>query len=39
MNFDFMPETHWEWGYPLALAAMVLFGVGLYTVFKFKRWL
>ncbi|MFB9307618.1 magnesium transporter [Agromyces hippuratus] len=39
MNFDDMPETHWEFGYPAALAAMVLFGVGLYAVFKFKKWL
>jgi magnesium transporter len=39
MNFDDMPETHWTFGYPLALGAMVLFGVGLYAVFKFKKWL
>ncbi|MGC5165968.1 magnesium and cobalt transport protein CorA [Luteimicrobium sp. DT211] len=39
MNFDHMPETHWALGYPLALAAMVAFGVVLYVVFKRKRWM
>lgn len=39
MNFDDMPETHWDFGYPTALAAMVLFGVGLYAVFKYRKWL
>ncbi|GAA4843376.1 magnesium and cobalt transport protein CorA [Luteimicrobium xylanilyticum] len=39
MNFDHMPETHWLLGYPLALAAMVAFGVALYVVFKRKKWM
>ncbi|MCS5714253.1 magnesium and cobalt transport protein CorA [Herbiconiux sp. CPCC 205716] len=39
MNFDHMPELHWEFGYPLALLAMVGMGVGLYLVFKRNRWL
>ncbi len=39
MNFDHMPETHWLLGYPLALAAMVAFGVVLYVVFKRKNWM
>lgn len=39
MNFDIMPELHWEWGYPFALALMLALGAGLWTVFKFKRWL
>ena len=39
MNFDRMPELHWAYGYPLALIAMLVLGVGLYVVFKLKRWL
>ena len=39
MNFDEMPELHWAYGYPAALIAMVVLGVGLYLVFKSKRWL
>ncbi|MCS5717260.1 magnesium and cobalt transport protein CorA [Herbiconiux sp. CPCC 205763] len=39
MNFDHMPELHWVFGYPLALAAMVVMAVVLYKVFKRNRWL
>ena len=39
MNFRVMPELHWTFGYPLAIAAMVAFGGGLYLVFKRKGWL
>ena len=39
MNFDEMPELHWTLGYPFALGMMALLGLGLYGVFKFKRWL
>jgi magnesium transporter len=39
MNFDFMPELHWIFGYPLALALMVSISVGLYAVFRHVRWL
>ncbi len=39
MNFDHMPELHWELGYPFAVVLMVVLGVCLYGVFKLKRWL
>ena len=39
MNFDYMPELHWTFGYPLALALMVLISIGLYAVFRHVRWL
>ncbi|MDQ2745134.1 MAG: magnesium and cobalt transport protein CorA [Chloroflexota bacterium] len=39
MNFDHMPELHWAWGYPFAVALMLGLGVGLWAVFKHKRWL
>jgi magnesium transporter len=39
MNFDHMPELHWRLGAPFALALMVLVSVGLYLVFKRRRWI
>ena len=39
MNFDAMPELHWQLGYPLALAAMLATSVTLYFVFKKRSWM
>jgi magnesium transporter len=39
MNFDHMPELHWIFGYPFALALIVLVSAGLYFVFKRSGWL
>ena len=39
MNFDHMPELHWLFGYPLALALMLITSVTLYLVFKRRSWL
>ncbi|MHA6511600.1 magnesium and cobalt transport protein CorA [Tessaracoccus sp. Z1128] len=39
MNFAYMPELDWVWGYPFALVLMLVTGVGMYTVFKLKGWL
>ena len=39
MNFANMPELDHPLGYPFALAAMVLFGVALYVIFKRRNWL
>jgi magnesium transporter len=39
MNFDHMPELHWTFGYPFALALMVSISVSLYAVFKHVEWL
>lgn len=38
MNFDFMPELHWHWGYFAVLAAMLLIGVMLALIFRLRRW-
>jgi magnesium transporter len=35
MNFKFMPELDWRWGYPMAIAAMV--GVALYMYQRFRK--
>ncbi|MCO6441885.1 MAG: magnesium transporter CorA, partial [Nitrococcus mobilis] len=39
MNFHFMPELDWKWGYPLAILLMLLSGVAPYVYFKRKGWL
>ncbi|ROQ39501.1 magnesium transporter [Frondihabitans sp. PhB188] len=39
MNFDHMPELHWEFGYPFAVLLMLAAGFGLYRVFKHRHWL
>ncbi|WP_125775481.1 magnesium and cobalt transport protein CorA [Antribacter gilvus] len=39
MNFDQMPELHWAYGYPAALVAMAGVSVGLFRVFRWKRWI
>ncbi len=39
MNFRHMPEISWPWGYPLALAAMLVSALVPLAVFKRKRWL
>ena len=39
MNFKHMPELDWAFGYPLAIAAMVVIDVYLYLRFKTTRWL
>jgi magnesium transporter len=39
MNFQFMPELAWEWGYPFALGLMVVSAVLPYLYFKQRRWL
>lgn len=39
MNFDFMPELHWRFGYPLILGIMLVIGVFMLYLFKRKKWL
>ena len=39
MNFNFMPELHWPFGYPFALLLMVISGVIPYVFFKRRGWL
>jgi magnesium transporter len=39
MNFDRMPELGWVFGYPFALALMLLVSVTLYAIFKRRGWL
>jgi len=39
MNFEYMPELHFRYGYFVLLGVMFLVGVGLVIWFKRQRWL
>jgi magnesium transporter len=39
MNFDIMPELKWTYGYPFALALMLLTAVGIIVWFRRRHWL
>ncbi|MCA1592930.1 MAG: magnesium/cobalt transporter CorA [Acidobacteria bacterium] len=39
MNFEFMPELHWRFGYVFSLGSMVAVGLALYFYFRKMRWL
>lgn len=39
MNFKFMPELEWHWGYPFALLLMAGIAVLMVLYFKRKRWI
>ncbi|MBS0849918.1 magnesium/cobalt transporter CorA [Citrobacter sp. JGM124] len=39
MNFEFMPELSWSFGYPAAIIFMMLAGLAPYLYFKSRNWL
>jgi magnesium transporter len=39
MNFDHMPELHWQLGYPMAIGLMAATAALMYAIFKKKGWL
>jgi magnesium transporter len=39
MNFKFMPELEWKYGYPMAVGIMIAVCGYLYWLFKKSRWL
>lgn len=39
MNFEFMPELRWPWGYPLILLFMLGVAVAMLLYFKRRHWL
>ena len=39
MNFHQFPELSWPWGYPMALALMLISAVGPYLYFKKRGWI
>ncbi len=38
MNFKYMPELEWRWGYPVLLVVMLTIGIGLLVMFKRRGW-
>ncbi|MCM2271913.1 MAG: magnesium/cobalt transporter CorA [candidate division Zixibacteria bacterium] len=38
MNFDFMPELHWQYGYPLIMGVMFLVVVVMLWWFRRNKW-
>jgi magnesium transporter len=39
MNFEIMPELKWLFGYPFAIALMILSAILPFLYFKRKGWL
>jgi magnesium transporter len=39
MNFRYMPELSWPWGYPLVWAVMLGVAAGMLIYFRRKKWL
>jgi magnesium transporter len=39
MNFDYMPELHWRFGYPLVMLVILVACLILYRIFRRNRWL
>jgi magnesium transporter len=39
MNFSFMPELRYKWGYPIIMAVMATIALIIYFWFKRKKWL
>jgi len=39
MNFKYMPELEWRWGYPTIWFVVILIGISMLIFFKRKKWL
>ena len=39
MNFDFMPELHWEYGYLFSIVFMIIASITPILIFKKKGWI
>ena len=39
MNFRYMPELGWVWGYPAVIIVSILIVIGSLIWFKKKKWL
>jgi len=38
MNFEYMPELKWPWGYPVLWVLMLTVGITMVITFKRKKW-
>ncbi len=39
MNFDYMPELHWRFGYPLIMGGMAGLAIGMLWWFRRNKWI
>jgi len=39
MNFKYMPELEWRWGYAAALSVMIVVAIVMLIYFRRKKWL
>ena len=39
MNFKFMPELEWAWGYPIVWGVNIAIGIIMLLYFRKKKWL
>ncbi len=39
MNFKYMPELEWRWGYPVVWLMVIIIGLSMVVYFKKKKWL
>lgn len=39
MNFEYMPETKWEWSYPIFLVILGVLGTLMYIYFRRRGWI
>lgn len=39
MNFDYMPELHWDFGYPVVMGVVLLICAVVYRTFRRNDWL
>lgn len=38
MNFEYMPELKWRWGYPAVVVGMTFLAVSMFAYFKKMKW-
>ncbi len=38
MNFQYMPELGWRWGYSMVWVVFIMIVVGMLSFFKKRRW-
>lgn len=38
MNFEYMPELHYRWGYPVSLIGMLAIAIGMFLYMKSRKW-
>ncbi|MFU8781161.1 MAG: CorA family divalent cation transporter, partial [Kiritimatiellia bacterium] len=39
MNFEYMPELHYPWAYPVTLVVMLCVSIVMLAFFRRKRWI